>query len=164
MPLLSHSVVSDSLQPCELARQAPLSMRFSRQKYWSELPWPPPGALPDPEIEPTSLTSPALLADSLPLSCRGETWYIAHYVNIQFSSVVQLCLTLCDPMNCSTPSFPVHHQLPELAQTHVHWVSDAIQPSHAPLSPFPAFSLSEHQGLFKWVSSSHQVAKVLELS
>ena len=82
---------------------------------------------------------------------------------IQFSSVVQLCLTLHDPMNCSTPGLPVHHQLPELTQTHVHWVSDAIQPSHPPSSPSPpAFSLSQHQDLFKWVSSLHQVAKVLE--
>ena len=66
-------------------------------------------------------------------------------------------------MDCSTPGFPVHHQLPELAQTHVHWVSDAILPSHPLSSPsFPAFNLSQHQGLFLWVSSSHQVAKVLE--
>ena len=72
------------------------------------------------------------------------------------------CLTLCDPMDCSTPGFPVHHQLPELAQTHVHWVGDAIQWSH-PLSPPspPALNLAQYQGLFKWVSSSHQVAKVL---
>ena len=70
---------------------------------------------------------------------------------------------LGDPMNCSTPGFPVHHQLPELAQTHVHQVSDAIQPSH-PLSSLslPDFNLLQHQGLFQWVSSSHQVAKVLE--
>ena len=67
-------------------------------------------------------------------------------------------------MDCSTPGFPVHHQLPELAQTHVHWVSDSIQPSHPLLSPCPpAFSLSQHQGLFQWVSSSHQVPKVLYL-
>ena len=66
--------------------------------------------------------------------------------------------------DCSMPGFPVHHQLPELAQTHVHWVSDAIQPSHPLLSPSPpAFNLSQHQGLFQWVSSSHQVAKLLEL-
>ena len=67
-------------------------------------------------------------------------------------------------MDCSTPGFPVHHQLPELAQIHVHWVGDAIQSSH-PLSSssLPAFSLSQHQGLFRWVSSLHQVAKVLEL-
>ena len=79
-------------------------------------------------------------------------------------SVTQLCLTLCDPVDCSTPGFPVHHQLLELAQTHVHRVSDAIQPSHPllPSSP-PAFSLSPHQGLFQWVGSLHQVAKVLVL-
>ena len=82
----------------------------------------------------------------------------------QFSSVTQSCLTLCDPMDCSTPGFPVHHQLPEFTHTHVHWVTDAIQPSHPLLSPSPpALNLSQHQGLFKWVSSSHQVAKVLEL-
>ena len=71
---------------------------------------------------------------------------------------------LCDPMNCSTPGLPAHHQLPELTQTHVHWVSEAIQPSH-PLSSFspPAFNLSQHQGLFQWASSVYQVAKVLEL-
>ena len=71
---------------------------------------------------------------------------------------------LRDPTDCSTPGFPVHHQLPELAQTHVHWVCDAIQPSHPLWSPSPpAFNLSQHQGLFQWVSSLHQVAKVLEL-
>ena len=79
------------------------------------------------------------------------------------SSVTQLCLTLFDPMDCSMPGFSVHHLLPELNQTHVHWVSDTIQPSHPLLSPSPpAFSLSQHQYLFQWVSSSHQVAKVLE--
>ena len=79
-------------------------------------------------------------------------------------SVAQLCLTLCDLMDCSRPGFPVFHQLPELAQTHVHWVGDAIQPSHRLSSPTPpAFNLSQHQGLFKWVSSLYQVAKVLEL-
>ena len=82
---------------------------------------------------------------------------------VQFSSVTQSCPTLCDPMNCSTPGLPVHHQLPEFTQTLVHRVGDAIQPSH-PLSPSspPALNLSQHQGLFKWVSSSHQVAKVSE--
>jgi len=80
-----------------------------------------------------------------------------------FSSVIQQCSTLCDPKDCSTPGFPVHHQLPELAQTHVHQVSDAIQPSHPLSSPSPpALNLSQHQGLFQWVSSSHQLAKVLE--
>ena len=86
-----------------------------------------------------------------------QSWYI------QSSSVAQLCPTLCDPMNRSTPGLPVHHQLPEFTQTHVHQVSDAIQPSHPLLSPSPpALNLSQHQGLFKWVSSSHQVAKILE--
>ena len=87
---------------------------------------------------------------------------------ILFSSVTQSCLTLCNPMDCSTPGFPVHHQLPEFAQTHVHQVSDAIQPSHPLLSPSPStFNLSQglfNQGLFQWGSSSHQVAKVLEAS
>ena len=81
----------------------------------------------------------------------------------QFSSVAQLCPTLCDPMNRSTPGLPVHHQLPEFTQTHVHGVSDAIQPSHPLSSPStPALNLSQHQGLFQWVNFSHQVAKVLE--
>ena len=83
--------------------------------------------------------------------------------SVQFSSVTQSCPTLCNPMNCNMPGFPVHHQLPQLTQTHVHWVSDAIQPSHPLSSPSPpAFNLSQHQSLFNWVSSSHQVAKVLE--
>ena len=81
----------------------------------------------------------------------------------QFSSVAQSCPTFCDPMDRSTPGFPVHHQLPELTQTHVHRVSDAIDPSHPLSFPSPpAFNLSQHQGLFKWFSSSHQVAEVLE--
>ena len=79
------------------------------------------------------------------------------------SSVVQSCPTVCDPMDCSTSGLPVHHQLPEFTQTHVHWVGVAIQPSHPLSSPSPpAFNLSQHQGLFRWVSSSHQVAKLLE--
>ena len=80
----------------------------------------------------------------------------------QFSSVAQLCPTLWDPMDCSMPGFLAHHQFPEHTQTHDHRLGDAIQPSH-PLSPSPpAFNLSQHQGLFKWVSSLHQVTKVLE--
>ena len=82
---------------------------------------------------------------------------------VQLSSVAQSCPTLCDPMNHSTPGLPVHHQLPEFTQTHVHRVSDAIQPSHPRSSPSPpAPNPSQHQGLFQGVSSSHQVAKVLE--
>ena len=82
---------------------------------------------------------------------------------IQFSSVAQSCPTLCDPMNRSTPGLPVHHQLPEFTQTHVHRVSDAIQPSHPLSSPSPpAPNPSQHQSLFQWVNSLHEVAKVLE--
>ena len=84
-------------------------------------------------------------------------------LGIQFSSVTQLGPTLCDPMNRSTPGLPVHHQLLEFTQTHVHWVGDAIQPSHPLLSPSPpALNLSQHQGLFQWISPLHQAAKVLE--
>ena len=78
-----------------------------------------------------------------------------------YCSVAQSCPTLCDPMDCSTPDFPVFHHLLEFAQTHVHWVSGTIQPSHPLLSPSPAFNLSHHR--FQWVSSSHQMVKVLEL-
>ena len=75
-------------------------------------------------------------------------------LSVQFSSVTQLCPTLCNPVDCSTPGLPVHHQLSEFTQTHVHWVSDAIQPSPPLSSPSPpTFNLSQHQGLFKWVSS-----------
>ena len=84
--------------------------------------------------------------------------------SVQFSSVAQLCPTLCDPMNHSTPGHPVHHQLLEFTQTHVHWVTDATQPFH-PLSSssFPAPNPSQHQGLFQWVNSLHEVAKALEI-
>ena len=85
-----------------------------------------------------------------------------HLENFQFSSVAQSCPTV-QPMNRTTPGLPVHHQLPEFTQTHVHWVGDAIQPSHPLSSPStPSLNLSQHQGLFKWVSSSHQVTKELE--
>ena len=82
---------------------------------------------------------------------------------VQYSSVAQSCPTLCDPMNRSTPGLPVHHQLSEFTQTHVNRVSDAIQPSHPLSSPSPpAPNPSQHQSLFQWVNSSHEVAKVLE--
>ena len=85
------------------------------------------------------------------------------FTSVQFSSVTQSCLTLCDPMNHSTPGLPVYHQLPEFTQIHVHRVSDAIQPSHPLSSPsLPALNPSQHQSLFQWVNSSHEVAKVLE--
>ena len=95
---------------------------------------------------------------------RGKgLWRLLTVGSVHFSSVAQLCLTLHDPMNHSTPGLPVHHQLLEFTQTHVHWVGDAIQPSHPLSSPSPpALNLSQHQGLFKWVNSLHQMVKVLE--
>ena len=94
----------------------------------------------------------------LPSSSPGFNLPIS---SVQFGSVAQSCPTLWDPLNCSMPGLPVHHQLPESTKTHVHRVDDVIQLSH-PLSSPPALSLSQHQGLFKWVSSPHQVVKVLE--
>ena len=97
-------------------------------------------------------------------SQRVRSDWHTHACLYQFSSVAQSCPTLWDLMNCSMPGLPVHHQLPEPTQTHVHWVGDAIQPSHPLLSPSPlALNLSRHEGLFRRVSSSHQVAKLLEL-
>ena len=92
-------------------------------------------------------------------------WFSELYsTSFQFSSVQSLSrVQLCNPMNRSMPGLPVHHHLPEFTQTHVHRVGDAIQPSHPLSSPFPsALNPSQHQSLFQWISSSHQVAKVLE--
>ena len=84
---------------------------------------------------------------------------------LEASLAVQLCPALCNPMDCSMPGFPVHHQFPELAQTHVHWVDDAIQPSHPLWSPSPpAFNLSQHQGLFQWGGCLHQWPKYWSFS
>ena len=153
--------------PWTVAYQAPPSMGFSRQKCWSGLPFPSPRDLPNPGIEPGS---PTFQAKALPYEPPGkpttqiwnweqtmpQIWlhyslkyliYISFLVSFKFNSVAQSCLTLCDPIDCSKPGLPVHHQLPELAQTHVHWVSDAIQPSYPLSSPSPpAFNLSQHQG------------------
>ena len=97
----------------------------------------------------------------LPLSTLP--FYFIHDQSAQFSSVAQSCPTLCDPMKRSTPGLPVHDQLLEFTQTHIHRISDAIQPSHPLSSPFPsAPNPSQHQSLFQWVNSSHEVAKVLE--
>ena len=97
----------------------------------------------------------------LPQSCVLSPRLFKFYT--RFISDAQSCLTLCNPMKCSTPGFPVYHQLLELTQTHVYRVSDAIQPSHPRSSPSPPdFNLFQHQGLFKQVSSSHQMAKELE--
>ena len=101
--------------------------------------------------------------------CLFQSWFpqgicpVVGLLGHQFSSVAKLCLTLCDPMDCSILGFAIHHQLLELAHTHVDRVSDAIQPSHPLSSPTPsAFNLSQHQSLFKWVSASHQETKELE--
>ena len=93
-----------------------------------------------------------------------STFLTTTHFSVQFSSVAQSCSTLCNPMDCRMPGLPVHCQLLEFTQTHVHWVGDAIQPSHplSSLSP-PALNLSQHQGLFQRVSSSNQVANILEL-
>ena len=141
-----------------MARQALLFTGLSWQDYWSGLPFPTPGNLPDPGIESTlSPVSP---------HCRQILYHLATgeaLLSVQFSSVAQSCLTLCDPINRSTPGLPVHHQLLEFTQTHVHRDGDAIQPSHPLSSPSPpAPNPSQHQGLFQGVSSLHQVAKVLE--
>ena len=112
------------------------------------------------ECSPMNAVSPWCLVS---LINSSQLNLVSFSVQVQFSSVAQSCLTLCNPMDCSTSGFPVHHQLPEPTQTHVHHVGDAIQPSHPLSSPSPpTFDLSQHQGLFQWVSSWHQVAKVLE--
>ena len=167
-----------------VALQAPLSLGFCGQEYWSGMSCPPPGDLSEPGIEPAPLMSPALAGgfftssatwevdnnmkqseESCPLS-SASSWSPSSVPSWQewaeFHSVAQLCLTL-RPHGLQHARLPCSSPLPELAQTHVHWVSDAIQPSHPLSSPSPlAFSLSKHKGLFQGVSSSHQVAKVLE--
>ena len=139
-----------------VGHQAPLSMEFSRHEHWSGLTFPSPGNLPDPRLESTS---PAWQPDCLSLSPKE----VLILCSVQFSSVAQFCPTLCNPMNRSTPGLSVHYQLPEFTQTHVHHVSDAIQPSHPLSSHFPpAPNPSQHQSLFQRVDSSHEVAKGLE--
>ena len=157
------------MTPWTVACQAPLSMGFSRQEYWGGQPFPFPGDLPNPGIEPRS---PALPAYSLPAELPekplslNDLWYLnegevgllknneyhtsilaLNIGSVQFSRSV---VSDCDPMKCSTPGLPVHHQLPEFTQTYVHRVSDAIQPSHplsslSPSAPNP----SQHQSLFQ---------------
>ena len=115
---------------------------------------------------------PVTTQDWFPLRLTGWTSLLSKGLSrvfsntsVHLSSVTQVFLTLWDPKDCSMPGLPVHHQLLELTQTHVHQVSDAIQPSRPLLTPSPpAFNLSQHQGLFQWVSCLHQVAKVLGVS
>ena len=119
--------------------------------------------LPTPVFLPGEFHGQKSLAGYSPWGCKelGLTERLTHSLSM-FSSVAQLCPTLCDPTDCSTPGFLVHHQLLEPTQTHVHRVGDAIQPSHPLSPPSPTFNLSQCQGLFQWVSSLHQVTKVLE--
>ena len=109
----------------------------------------------------TSLVNIYLLNIS-PLNTQVLLYVLKYKELLLFCSFAQLCLTLGHPIDRSTSGLPVLHQLLEFTQTHVNWVSDAIQPSHPLLSPSPVFNLSQHQGLSQWVSSSHQVAKVAE--
>ena len=142
----SCSVVSDSLRPHGAQHAGP------------------PCPSPTPRVYPNSCAlsrwcHPAISSPVVPFSSCPQSFP----ASVQFSSVTQLCPTLCDPMKHSTPGLPVHHQLPEFTQAHVHHVGDAIQPSHPLLSPSPtAPNPSQHQSLFQWVNSSHEVAKVLE--
>ena len=143
----------------------------ARIQQWVAIPFSRGSSQPRIEPGPPALPGCSLLSEPPGEPCVCVYVYHRYFYTLfqilspyQFSSVVQVCPTLCDPMDCSTPDFPVHHQLREFTQTHVHWVGDAIQPSHPLSSPSPpAFNLSQHQGLFQWVSSSHQVAKLLEL-
>ena len=175
----SRSVVSNSSWP------RGTSMGFSMQEYWSGLPFLLQGMTGN--FFKSSFWS-VIFFYSMQQQTISWLWYVTRsgfYVTtsnehlcgwtekklqstsqgqVQFTSVAQSCPTLCDPMDCSTPGFPDHHQLPELLQSHVNRVGNAIQPSHPLSSPCPpAFNLSNHQDLFQWVSSSHQVAKVLEI-
>ena len=111
----------------------------------------------------TGMGCHALIQRILPIQGLNLCLLCLIHWSVLFSSVTHSCPTLCDPVYGSTPGLPVHHQLPEFNQPHVHWVGDPIQPSHPLSSHSPlSFSLSQHQGLFKWVSCSHQVAKTLE--
>ena len=139
-------------------------MGFLRHEYWSGLPFPSPGDHPDPGTEPTS---PALVGRFFTTESPGKPSGMIS--SVQFGSVAQSCPTLCNPMNCSTPGLPIHHQLQESTQTHFHRVSDAIQPSHplsSPLSSCPqSLPASESFPMRSFPMSlftSHEVAKVLK--
>ena len=113
------------------------------------------------QIRCSGLPIPWRIFHSFLSSTQSKALLITCYLSI--SSVTQSCPTLCDPMNHSVSGLPVHHQLPAFTQTHVYRVGDAIQPSHPLSSPSPpAPNPSQHQSLFQWVNSSHEVAKILE--
>ena len=164
----SHSVMSDSLQPHEPQHARPACPSPAPRLY--------PNSCPLSRWCHPTISSFVILffscLQSFPASrsflmsqlfaSGGQRIGASAFSSAQFSSVVQLCPTLCDPINHSTPGLPVHHQLAEFTQPHVHRVSDAIQPSHPLSSPSPpAPNPSQHRDLFQWVNSSHEVAKVL---
>ena len=138
---------------CFLIHQAPFKHRTCHHLYTSS-------------AIITNVTNQAGFKAEIPISQKNlGVWanQSSWSPSVQLSSVAQLCPTLCDPMNCSMPGLPVHHHLPEFTQTHVHRVSDAIQPSYPLPAPSPsAPNPSQHQSLFQSVNSSHEVAKVLE--
>ena len=159
----SHSVVSDSLRPHESQHTRPPCPSPTRRVHSDSHPssqWCHP-AISSSVVPFSSCPQSLPASESFP---KSQTQLSMHaYASVQFSSVAQSCPTLCDPMNHSMPGLPVHHQLAESTQTHVHRVSDAIQPSHPLSSPSPPVpNPSQHQSLFQRVNSSHQVAKVLE--
>ena len=138
--MLSH--VRLFAAPWNVACQTPLPMEFSRQEYWSELPCPPPGDLPNPGIErasPVTPVSPALVGGFLTTNatCGARTSTLVSFSLLLLFSWKVMSDSL-QPMDCSTPGFPVLHYLPEFVQTRVHWVSDAIQTSHPLLPPSPS--------------------------
>ena len=151
---MSNSLWPHGLQHARLPCPSPTSGNCSNSRPLSQ--W----------CHPTISSSVAPFSSCLQSSPASGSFLMIYSLNsalpLQFSSVAQLCPILSDPMDYSTLDFPVHHQLLELTQINVHWVADAIQPSHPLLSPSPTFNLSQHQGVFQWVSSLHQVAKVLE--
>ena len=154
--VLSHfSHVQFCVAPWTAACQATLSMGFSRQEYWSGLPLPSPGNLPNPGIKSTSLKSNGLVGVFFTTSNNSD-----QFSSVQLLSHIPFFVT---PRTAAGQASLSITNFQGFTQTHVHWVGDANQPSCPLSSPSPpAFNIFQYQGLFKWVSSSHQVAKVLE--
>ena len=165
---LKHSIFFPQVYNSDMQSQNQIFLKFLRQLHFTEL----GGSFDGSVLVNISTTylrkrKPTVINLSYQwdvTECElGNNAFIIQWKLCCFS-VTQSCPTLCDPMDCSMPGSPVLHYLLELAQTHVHWIDDAIQQSHTLSSPSPpAFNLSWHQGLFQWVSSLHQMAKVLEL-
>ena len=140
------------MTPQTVPSQAALSMGFPRQGYSSGLPFHSPGDISSLGIKLASPYQQNVINISVYYMWKSKESILIP-LSVQLSSVTQSCPTLCDPMDCSMPGSPVYHQLTKLAQTHAHWVGDAIQPSYPLLSPSPsAFNLSQHQDLFQFLS------------